>query len=249
MKQFVLALCGLPASGKSALADAIQRALDSNVAIVRTDEWRDDSYYADWKPEKEAAVRRRALEKVEHLVRQKMSVIHDDTNYYNSMRHDLFEVAVKNRCGFAVVYVSTPIDVALRWNRERTGIRIPDSVIEGIDDRFDLPGRRYLWDDAIIEVNMATENLDVVIPHIIEGLNGLDSAREPTLQSITSKEFERLDVETRRIVSDFLDEHPELRGNRKVIEIRRNLLRDAIQRGVRVKHAKEELLEELDRLL
>ncbi|MGY5858361.1 MAG: AAA family ATPase, partial [Candidatus Thorarchaeota archaeon] len=61
MRQFVLALCGLPASGKSTLADAIQIALDHNVEIVRTDEWRDDAYYTDWEPEKEKPVRQKAL--------------------------------------------------------------------------------------------------------------------------------------------------------------------------------------------
>ncbi len=249
MEQFLLALCGLPASGKSALADAIQKALNSNVTIVRTDEWRGDSYYTDWKPEKEAVVRKNALTRVENLIERKMSVIHDDTNYYNSMRHELFRVAVKYECRFAVVHVSTPIDMALLWNRERIETRIPDSVIEGINKRFDLPGRRYLWDDAILEVNMATENLDVVIPEIVECLNELEPAREPTPQSVTSNEFERLDVETRRAVSEFLNEHPELRGDRKISEIRRNLLREAIQRSKSIKQVKEELRNELDELL
>lgn len=249
MQQFLLALCGLPASGKSALADAIYQALNSNVVIVRTDDWRGDSYYTDWKPEKEAAVRESALKEAESLIKRKMSVIHDDTNYYNSMRHELFKIAVKHGCSFAVVHVSTPLDVALRWNRERMETRIPDSVIEGINERFDLPGKRYLWDDAIGEVNMATDGLDVVIPEIIGSLKELEPAREPTLKPVIRNEFERLDIETRRTISEFLSEHPELRRNRQIPKIRRDILRAAIKRSTPIKQAKEELLKKLDELL
>jgi len=78
MNQFLLVLCGLPASGKSTLADAIQRALNYDVEIVRTDEWRDDEYYTDWKPEKEKPVREKALARVMTLVAEGKSVIHDD---------------------------------------------------------------------------------------------------------------------------------------------------------------------------
>ena len=79
MNQFILALCGLPASGKSTLADAIQTALNYKVEIVRTDEWRDNAYYTNWKSEKEKPVRQKALARVKELVSEGKSVIHDDT--------------------------------------------------------------------------------------------------------------------------------------------------------------------------
>lgn len=246
---FILALCGLPASGKSELADAIQKALNYEVEIVRTDEWRDDSYYTDWKPEKEGPVRQAALTRVEQLVAEGKSVIHDDTNYYNSMRHDLFKIAIDKRCAFGVVHVSTPLDVALKWNIDRSGSQIPDSVIERIDERFDLPGRRYLWDDSIAEVNMATQDLNTVVPNIIEILQELEIAMDPKPSLVTSNDFELLDVETRRIVAEFLQQHPELRGNREVSEIRRSVLRNAIQRRMPLKGVSEILLESLNKLL
>ncbi len=59
MNQFILALCGLPASGKSSLADAIRSTVYSKgleVEVVRTDEWRDDAYYSDFVPEKEGCI-------------------------------------------------------------------------------------------------------------------------------------------------------------------------------------------------
>ena len=248
MTQFILALCGLPSSGKSILADAIQKAMTNEIEVVRTDEWRDDSYYTDWKPEKEGPVRLAALNRVKKLVDEGKSVIHDDTNYYTSMRHELLKIALDNRCAFAIIHVSTPIDVALRWNSERADTRIPDEVIERINERFDLPGRRYLWDDSIMEVNMANQDIDEVIAEIVNSIEELDTA-EPEPRLVTGTEFERLDVETRRAISEFLEEHPHMRGNREVSKIRRSVLRRASRRRIPVKKTREMLLDELRKLL
>ena len=247
MRQFVLALCGLPASGKSSLADAIQIALDHNIEIVRTDEWRDDAYYTDWKPEKEKPVRQKALARVKELVAAGKSVIHDDTNYYTSMRHELFNIAIENQCGFAIIHVTTPVTVALEWNKERGGFRVPDSVIHDIFERFDNPGRRYLWDNSDLEVSLEKQEVDSVVPEILEILEGLEPARESKPKVITDTEFEQLDIATRLIVSKFLQEHPELRGNREVSVIRRRVLRSASQE--RTNGISELLLEQLQELL
>jgi len=249
MNQFILALCGLPASGKSTLADAIQAALNGQVEIVRTDTWRDGSYYKDWRPEKEGPVRQRAVAEVRKLVSQGKSVIHDDTNYYTSMRHELYKIAIEKGCGYATLHVTTPVFVALKWNRERKDSEIPDSVIEGIHERFDLPGRKYLWDDAILEVDMATVHLDSVLSEIVGSLEELAPAKEPRPRLVTFTQYEQLDVETRRIVSEFLEEHPELRGNREVSEIRRGVLRDSTERGAPLKGINETLRGKLEKLL
>ena len=249
MNQFILALCGLPASGKSTLAKAICKALEDQVEIVNTDTWRDDLYYQDWKPEKEEPVRQRALAKTRELVAQGRSVIHDDTNYYTSMRHELFEIAIEKRCGYATLHVTTPLPMALKWNRERENTRFPNSVIKGINKRFDLPGRKYLWDDAILEVDMASQNLKDVIPEIVQSLEELPPAREPRPRLVTFTQFEQLDIATRRTVSEFLKEHPELRGNREVSEIRRSVLRDGVERKAPLKGIGVTLRRELNRLL
>ncbi len=249
MPQFILALCGLPASGKSTLADAIREELNFEVDIVRTDEWRSDEYYTDWKPAKEKPVRQKALARVRELVIAGKNVIHDDTNYYTSMRHELFKVALENKCTFAVIHVSTPIETALKWNEERSGRKIPDSVIEGINERFDLPGRKYLWDDAIIEVNMGAHNPNKIIPEIVTRLEELEPVKEPKPRLVTSTQFEQLDIATRQTVSEFLEEHPELRGNREVLVIRRSFLRKASESRIPLQSVYKLLYEKLSRLL
>jgi O-phosphoseryl-tRNA(Sec) kinase len=248
MNQFILALCGLPASGKSVLADAIQKELKFEVAVVRTDDWRDNDYYTDWKPEKEGPVRQAALDRVKKLVEHGKSVIHDDTNYYSSMRHELLKIAIENRCGFAIIHVTTPVTVALQWNRNRTGTRIPDSVIEGIFERFDVPGRRYLWDNSDLEVNMESQELINVLPEIMDILDELEPPLEPVPKIVTNIEYEKIDTETRLIVSKFLEEHPEQRGNREVSIIRRRVLRTANNRSASVKEVSVLLWAELLKL-
>jgi len=249
MNQFILVLCGLPASGKSTLANAIREELNFEVDIVRTDEWRTEAYYTDWKPEKEEPVRKAALTRVIQLVEQGKNVIHDDTNYYTSMRHELFKVSIENKCAFAVLHISTPIETSLKWNEERSGYKIPDSVIEKINERFDLPGRRYLWDDAILDVNMATQKLDIIIPEIVKYLEELELAKEPKSRLVTCTQFNRLDTETRLTVSEFLQENPELRNNREVSKIRRHVLRMASERGIPLKGVHSLIWEELMKLL
>ncbi len=249
MNQFVLALCGLPASGKSTLAEAIQRALNYDVEIVRTDEWRDDEYYTDWKPEKEKPVRQKALARIRTLVAEGKSVSHDDTNYYTSMRHELFKIAIENKCGFVIVHVATSVLAALDWNKEREGSKIPDSVIHNIFERFDNPGTRYLWDNCALEVRLEQQEVDSVVPEILEILEELEPARDPRPRMITSTQFNRLDTETRLTVSVFLKEHPELRNNREVSKIRRSVMRKASEKGVPLKGVHSLLWEELIKLL
>jgi tRNA uridine 5-carbamoylmethylation protein Kti12 len=165
------------------------------------------------------------------------------------MRHELFKIALENGCAFTVVYVSTPVDVALRWNNERPDSRIPDLVIERINERFDLPGRRYLWDDSMIEVNMEGNDVDAIAVEIAERIQNLEVATEPKQDLVTTTEFERLDVETRRAVSEFLKKHPHLRGMRKVSEIRRSVLKQATQGKTLTSSVYELLMEQLKTLL
>jgi O-phosphoseryl-tRNA(Sec) kinase len=248
MNKFILALCGLPASGKSTLADAIQKALDFEVEIVRTDEWRDETYYTDWKPEKEKPVRQAALDKVKNLVKDGQSVIHDDTNYYTSMRHELFKLAIENGYAFAIIHITTPVSTAIRWNNERVHSDFPDSVIEDIYERFDNPGRRYLWDNANLEVDMEKQEIDTVVPEIVQLLKELQPALEERPGVIVESEFNKVDTMTRRIVSGFLEEHPELRGRREVSTVRRSVLQEVHKGNLPIDRVSDNLIERLNEL-
>lgn len=249
MTKFILALCGLPASGKSTLANAIKRASSAKVQIVRTDEWRDSSYYSEWSPEKEGQVRKNALAHVRTLAQEGTSVIHDDTNYYNSMRHDLLDIAIQNKCAFGVVHVSTPIETALRWNKERANTPITDTMIRKIHERFDRPGGRYLWDYALAEVDMSTDDPELVAKTVLEILEDLEPQREPRITMLTPNAGDLLDQISREVVAEFLTKHPHLRSNKEVFHTRRSVLRKSIEGGMPPRGVARLLRTELEELL
>ncbi|MGQ4911452.1 MAG: AAA family ATPase [Candidatus Thorarchaeota archaeon] len=249
MNQFLLAMCGIPSSGKSTLAEAIRNSSDSEVCVVRTDDWRNHDYYSDWAPEREKQVRTAALSRVREYLREGVSVIHDDTNYYNSMRHDLFEIAVENKCVFAVVHVSTPLTVALEWNRSRSESQVTESMIRRIADRFDRPGGRYLWDCPIAEVDMSHVDIDAEVKMILDILSELEPPRDTQPSTLTPDMAATLDRTTREVVSKFLCDHPQMRGNKGVFLARRAILKRLIDEGSPPDAAEEMLWSELEKLL
>ena len=249
MEQFLLALCGLPSSGKTTLAHAIREALDANVTIVSSDDWRDADYYTDWRPQRERLVRQATLAKVDELLRQGKSVIDDDTNYYESMRHELFKIALERECIFAIAHVTTSLEVAISWNSKRESTEITEDIIRRIDERFDPPGERYLWDYPAAEVDMAGQNLDSAVAKILKILDSLKIAEEQEPTRITERTGEMIDKTTREAVTEFLEKHPELRGNREVSDVRRSVLKKAIESNLDTIAARRMTLKRLRGLL
>ena len=181
MKQLLLVLCGIPASGKTILANEIKESLNKclQMEVVSTDEWRDEVYYSSFNPENENLVRKNALEKTELLLSQGKSVIHDDTNYYTSMRHELYDLARFNECNFAIVHIDTPLLIALDWNLQREPV-IPEHVIRRIHEKLDEPGTKYAWDKPIMRVDLSeigTSEAARAIVHEIENLKPISISK------------------------------------------------------------------------
>lgn len=229
----MLALCGIPASGKSALASVIVARLlrETDVMVVSTDDWRDDEYYAEFRPDNEKRVRRAALEETERIIGEGKSVIHDDTNYYASMRHELYEIAERKGCSFATVHVSTPVDEALSRNRERDS-HIPEQVIRRINEKLDVPGNKYAWDNPIATVNLAARTLDDAAAEIVDRLKFLEPPSEGEETQNGGAQSRLLDVVTREVVSRFLQENPVYRNDPRVTKARRDALTKSRAEGL-----------------
>jgi O-phosphoseryl-tRNA(Sec) kinase len=242
MNQFLLVLCGLPASGKTTLARALleqsTRLMDTR--LVCTDQWRDAEYYAEFAPEKENKVRELALARTKEYLASGASVIHDDSNYYASMRHELHEAAVEAACRFGIVHITTPLKVALEWNLHREG-SVPKYVIERISERFDAPGKKYAWDAATWNYNPTEDILERAVKDILHELEGLAPvARLQTSPLVTP--MEEIDSRSRRVVASFLAEHHKLRDDEDVSRIRREVLK-LVKRGKVDRDEMEKVLE------
>ncbi len=249
MYQFLLAICGLPASGKTTLANALwNRSKDYlDVQLISTDMWRDEAFYSDFQPWKEQKVRERARIETQDFLLIGDSIVHDDTNYYASMRHELYEMARFVGCFFGVIHVTTPLEVALEWNRQRTS-NIPDEVIERIDERFDLPGSKYAWDQPIFKFNPLTMNTTKAVDEIVEILG----KAEPSY--ITErKKYQELkndyDAVSRNVVATFLREYRDLRGDPMVSKIRKDVIEKAKSKSIPIDAMKEQLMSELMKLV
>ena len=248
MKQFLIAICGIPASGKTRLSKAI--ALECgchDVHVVSTDDWRDEEYHREFIPENERRVRQLALDLTSELILKGHSVIHDDTNYYKSMRHELFEIAREAGCVFSVVHVTTPLETALQWNRMRDVV-VPDDVITQINERLDVPGGRYAWDTPIIEADLSMRTAEDIASEIVARLEAVEPLADTHAEPDSDSANRLLDTVTRQTVARFLRDCPECRRDPDVHRIRREVLRQAREIGMDAPSAEQELWRRLGKL-
>ncbi len=230
MEQILVVLCGIPASGKSTLARELASRMraERQTCIVDTDRWRAEVYGGSFSPEKERLVRGLSLREVRECLRRGWDAVHDDTNYYASMRHDLRQVALEEGCRFGVVHVATPLSVALGWNRTRPNM-VPEHVIRKIAERLDVPGQKYAWDRPVATVDLAVTGVEEAAGRVLRALRQLARGRERRVTHGTHAE--ELDRTTRGVVRQFLSEHLEMMGEPAVHRARKEVLRQALREG------------------
>lgn len=247
MNQFLLALCGIPASGKTTFAESILTFAEKNqpTRIVSTDSWRDAEYYAEFKPSNEHQVREAALKKTQELLAEGFSVIHDDTNYYTSMRHELFEIAKAKDCVFGIIQITTPIINAIEWNKQRNQM-IPEEVIVRIHKKFEAPGTKYAWDRPLVKVDLSESTISDSAKLVVELASKLNRmARKEDTRNSSDNIY---DVATRKVVSAFLKDQPTCRSDPEVFRIRQDILRLARENEFSIEETEDVLWKKLAKL-
>ncbi len=259
--RFLIALVGLPASGKSTLANAVKKKMvekfkinEDHISIIDPDLIRsitiENGLEFDYTVE--PIIRKENLENIRKELEQKKIVISDDLNYYRSMRHDLKLITDSLDIPFFIVYLSTPLKICLEWNKKR-GSTIPDEVIYKIKEKIDKFDR-YNWDFPIYSVDLSvSKNLDEVsdeILNIIEiNLNLLEESFQRLKikkvgEKIENKKRE-LDVLTRKMVSEILKEQ-RIQFNGKEIS---NFRKQFINKNVNSDLSVSELINKFETLL
>ncbi|MHC4944070.1 MAG: AAA family ATPase [Planctomycetota bacterium] len=206
-KPILIALAGLPAAGKSYFAEQLGSLLDqqygTRVMVIASDTVRDEivALKRQFDPEVEAQVRPLTLERIESGLAQGFSVIHDDLNYYRSMRFELVSLARDLQVPYALLHIATSVDACLKFNRDR-GRKIPDEVIVKDSGRFDPPGLDP-WDEPLAVVEAPKWNEDV-LEEIAGKLASLAETytpwEPPQPKSHTSSRGEELDLLSRRVI-------------------------------------------------
>jgi tRNA uridine 5-carbamoylmethylation protein Kti12 len=237
-----LCLAGLPASGKTTFArmfkETIEQKLDNlKVKIIDPDEIRKKITPNKFNYKKEQKIRLQNLAKISDSLKKGYSVISDDLNYYNSMRHDLKEIAEDQECKFFIIHISTPLEICLKWNELR-GKPIPETVITNINAKFDDFGK-YNWDYPIASIDLSQfKNLNEIIEKlslkIVNTMNGPISKRR-NLNNIAQNVNvynELVDKVTRNIVSKLLQNPQYYHLRKKILKYRKLFIKKKLVKAL-----------------
>ncbi|MBD3353887.1 MAG: AAA family ATPase [Candidatus Lokiarchaeota archaeon] len=212
--RILIILCGLPSSGKSTLARRIEEKFanmfNREITSVDIDKIRIDNFGDKFLPENENRVRSIAKKDVDNYLIDEVSVIVDDINYYSSMRHEWVSLANKHRIPYFIIYINTPLETCLKWNKIR-GSPIDEMLIRHIDLKFDIPGSKYKWDEPFLTYNLEEANLNTLIMEILREiysyLQSNNTPQKDLKKSLQGKDaaeqsqIHKFDVFTRQFVT------------------------------------------------
>ena len=246
-------LVGLPSVGKSTFSKRLSKELYKkgiDNIILGTDLIRES--FPEWKEEYEDFIKNSTYYLIDNALK-KYTVIVDDTNYYNSKRRDLINIAKKNRKNHIIIYLKAPLELLLKRNIER-GAKIPNEVIINMFNKFDEPGNKYSWDkpDIIIDT---TKDIDYnkIVNKIINKSKKPFKEIEEAKKEISKKEniLNEIDKITRKIMGEYIRNN-ELRKDeiKKISELRKNYLKEVKNKinmdDYNIKNVKEEFKELLN---
>ncbi|MFX1508285.1 MAG: AAA family ATPase [Promethearchaeota archaeon] len=257
----LIILSGLPSSGKSILAKEIAKIFELDLSmktiIIESDAIRNmiPSYRERrFNPDHEPVVRSAMFSLIKHFLQQGYLVINDDMNYYKSMRHDLREIALELNVQSAIIYISTPREIALSWNEKR-GLPIPQDVIEDVYNKFDIPGKDYEWDMPILTTDLsiiapksAANDAVTLIRDLLSkpSINEIKTIVEPSEED---RQKEAVDQLTRRIVSETIANKKDEKLAKILSGVRRDFLKMAIKNKLTLDEMNEKFKELVEKVV
>ena len=238
-RNYLIILCGLPASGKTMFANRFKSILEMNreeslIVIVDPDKIRNALYPGVFNYKKENLVRKKTLKEIQKALKKGVIVISDDLNYYASMRHDLKDVAEKLKVSFYIIHISTPVEQCINWNIER-GEPIPNEIIYKIEEKFDS-FNTYAWDKPFITLNiLKVMDLDDKIKQILKQIDQdikLSSEQAIKYKKIKNRYNENLDQITRKIVNRYVKDLNDKSLITKILKLRKEFITQNLDKGM-----------------
>jgi len=203
----------MPSSGKSwfakSLADSLANQIKTmNIKIIDMDKVRSQLFETEFVPENEAFVRETAILETRKLLESNSIVIVDDINYFNSMRHEFRQIALDLSKHFLILYISTPLNICLEWNNKRNK-PLDEKIITDIAEKFDIPGKKYLWDASFDVIDISTDDANKKIigitDHIRELIQNEKKTTDSELQNKPSSIKYEIDLLTRMFITIYAD--------------------------------------------
>ncbi|MDK2789695.1 MAG: O-phosphoseryl-tRNA(Sec) kinase [Methanothermococcus sp.] len=231
----LIILVGLPSVGKSTFSKILSKKLAEkgiDNIILGTDLIRES--FPVWNEKYEDFIKDSTYYLIDQALK-KYVVIVDDTNYYNSKRRDLINLA-KDDSHF-MIYLHAPLEVLIKRNIER-GQKIPNEVITNMFNKFDLPGSKYKWDKPDITIDTTKKiDYDGIVDRIIQEIKEGKKERKHEKYNDKEKDKEKenekdlinnVDRITRNIVGNFIKNNNTLDNKqiKKVLELRKTFLKE-----------------------
>jgi len=259
-KNFLIILTGLPASGKSTLANSLCKALNDDLGlpiaeIIDPDLIRTNLFPKEFDPKKEKKVKKLKLKKIKSVLKNGKIAICDDLNYYRSMRNDLRKIALKLRIRYFIIHVSTPLKNCLEWNKSR-GNPIPNDLIIKISRKFDA-FKEYKWDIPIVEIDLSKlKDLNREISRIIRLLKNsmmLDVNRDKSIIDLGKKSkkinIQEIEKITRQIVHKLLQKKYFQNYKEDILKLRKSFIETISTNSVKKKRISKEFVKYLENRL
>ncbi|WXG39910.1 MAG: AAA family ATPase [Candidatus Freyarchaeum deiterrae] len=248
----LIIFCGIPSVGKTLVARRLAVELDkqnNSTFVIGSDDIRRliPTHEEQFDPKRESFIKETTLHIVNYLLAKGKTVISDDTNYYNAMRRDLIKIAKKNKGEYAIVYLHAPLEFALKWNKER-GEPIPPEVILKINDKFDVPGKKYKWDQPIVSIDTSQEPLEDAVKTILQKLEDLKSRKKIKIKSSDeSGKSEEIDHLTRRIIGKIMVERGDKSLARHLSSLRKSFVKEAVEKNLSPAQAEKEFTKRINK--
>jgi len=238
-KPFLIILCGIPCAGKSTLAkgiaDLLENKYEYSATVVTSDTFRHmtPTYQYRFEAELEQFVRDATYETIRTGLKHGLIVISDDINYYASIRRHLVRIAEQCKADYAIIYVNTPLETALEWNKKR-GEPVPNSLIEEIYYKLDEPGKEYKWDKPLLVLDPSktslqemTENATTKILEKISTEKPSQPEKKPSVAPTIRTDLER---ETRRAMGEVMKRFKTLGLATQISDLRKNVVNEALEK-------------------
>jgi len=180
-----------------------------------------------WKREYESYIREATYQLIDRALRE-FYVIVDDTNYYNSKRRDLINIAKRRNKDYRIIYLKAPLEVILERNKRR-GEKVPNELIVEMYRKFDEPGKRYTWDKPEIVIDTSKEiDFNRVIDTILNrSTRKSRNEKDRGENDLRSKTWNRIDKITREVVGEYIRSRSIDKKDIKVIlELRKKFLKN-----------------------
>jgi len=251
---YLLMLCGLPSSGKTTISKAVASLLEDKhgitTMVVSSDDFRGMLSYSHegFKPEREASVKALYEKAIAAGLENGFFVISDDLNYYKSMRSDLRQLAKRSGSDYDIVYVDTPVEVAVRWNQER-GSPIPRSLIEEINQKFDPPKGDYKWDTPLAVVDPSKQSYEEIASLIAAAVlkrleNPIRSKPKRVAEDEKTLRARGIERETRKAMMEVMTRYKNPDLGVSLSAVRKEAVRRALADGLKPVDAVELFLRE-----